>query len=49
MFIKYSHSKKEEGMCAKYSGQKYEIARMLDMRKTEVIQMVIRGLGTVTK
>ena len=41
--------KKEEEKCSNYCDLKYEIARMCKMKGVEVIPVVIRALGTVTK
>ena len=41
--------KKEEEKCTNYSELKYEIAKILKMRKVEVIPVVTEALGTVTK
>ena len=41
--------KKEEEKCTNYSELKYEIAKIWMVRKVEVIPVVKRALGTVTK
>ena len=41
--------KKEEEKCTNYSELKHEIAKFSNLRKVEVILVVIGGLGTVTK
>ena len=41
--------KEEEEKCTNYSELKHEIAKFSNLRKVEVILVVIGGLGTVTK
>ena len=40
---------KRKKKCTNYSERKYEITKISKMRKAEVISVVIRALGTVTK